>query len=384
MSSTEYTSASFSQWVQAGRPLTLLLGLSSSVTGVAVAWMATTDHSGNWYTVALLCILTTLLLQIGANYIDDYADGVRGLDSGRSFSPQVASSREASEVSQLAQAAGPAGSANLADTAHQQAEPAASQDLAQVFEPHERVLGPARLVASGVNPRSVLTAALVCFALACATGIAATVLTGRWKLLLIGAACLFAAWSYVCKPLRLGSHALGEVLVFAVFGIAAVCGTQYALVGFASAIGWFAAASMGFTAVAVLLINNTRDLRVDKAHGKVTLSVLTGHIGSVAIMRFALILAGIATLIPAVWTRGSSLFVNINLMLNSGSPAFVVNIVALVLAVCPFFLALLNPVSFERALSDYQRSFTLTCILDLALALDFILMAVAVTPIPIM
>lgn len=362
MSSTEYTSASFSQWVQAGRPLTLLLGLSSSVTGVAVAWMATTDHSGNWYTVALLCILTTLLLQIGANYIDDYADGVRGLDSGRSFSPQVASSREASES----------------------AEPAASQDLAQVFEPHERALGPARLVASGVNPRSVLTAALVCFALACTTGIAATALTGRWKLLLIGAACLFAAWSYVCKPLRLGSHALGEVLVFAVFGIAAVCGTQYALVGFASAIGWFAAASMGFTAVAVLLVNNTRDLRVDKAHGKVTLSVLTGHIGSVAIMRFALILAGIATLVPAVWTRGSSLFVNINLMLNSGSPAFVVNIVALVLAVCPFFLALLNPVSFERALSDYQRSFTLTCILDLALALDFILMAVAVTPIPIM
>ena len=362
MSSTEYTSASFSQWVQAGRPLTLLLGLSSSVTGVAVAWMATTDHSGSWYTVALLCILTTLLLQIGANYIDDYADGVRGLDSGRSFAPESASSHEM------------AGSA----------DPAASQDLAQVFEPHERVLGPARLVASGVNPRSVLAAALVCFALACATGIAATVLTGRWKLLLIGAACLFAAWSCVCKPLRLGSHALGEVLVFAVFGIAAVCGTQYALVGFASAIGWFAAASMGFTAVAVLLVNNTRDLRVDKAHGKVTLSVLTGHIGSVAIMRFALILAGIATLVPAVWTRGSSLFVNINLMLNSGSPAFVVNIVALVLAVCPFFLTLLNPVSFERALSDYQRSFTLTCILDLALALDFILMAVAVTPIPIM
>lgn len=368
MSSTEYTSASFSQWVQAGRPLTLLLGLSSSVTGVAVAWMATTDHSGNWYTVALLCILTTLLLQIGANYIDDYADGVRGLDSGRSFATESASSHEVTGSSE------PVASA----------EPAASQELAQVFEPHERALGPARLVASGVNPRSVLAAALVCFALACATGIAATVLTGRWKLLLIGAACLFAAWSYVCKPLRLGSHALGEVLVFAVFGIAAVCGTQYALVGFASAIGWFAAASMGFTAVAVLLINNTRDLRVDKAHGKVTLSVLTGHIGSVAIMRFALILAGIATLIPAVWTRGSSLFVNINLMLNSGSPVFVVNIVALMLAVCPFFLALLNPVSFERALSDYQRSFTLTCILDLALALDFILMAVAVTPIPIM
>lgn len=374
MSSTEYTSASFSQWVQAGRPLTLLLGLSSSVTGVAVAWMATTDHSGNWYTVALLCILTTLLLQIGANYIDDYADGVRGLDLGRSFAPESASSHEVTGSAEPATSADPAASA----------EPAASQELAQVFELHERVLGPARLVASGVNPRSVLAAALMCFALACATGIAATVLTGRWKLLLVGAACLFAAWSYVCKPLRLGSHALGEVLVFAVFGIAAVCGTQYALVGFASAIGWFAAASMGFTAVAVLLVNNTRDLRVDKAHGKVTLSVLTGHIGSVAIMRFALILAGIATLVPAVWTRGSSLFVNINLMLNSGSPAFVVNIVALVLAVCPFFLALLNPVSFERALSDYQRSFTLTCILDLALALDFILMAVAVTPIPIM
>lgn len=374
MSSTEYTSASFSQWVQAGRPLTLLLGLSSSVTGVAVAWMATTDHSGNWYTVALLCILTTLLLQIGANYIDDYADGVRGLDLGRSFAPESASSHEVTGSAEPATSADPAASA----------EPAASQELAQVFELHERVLGPARLVASGVNPRSVLAAALMCFALACATGIAATVLTGRWKLLLVGAACLFAAWSYVCKPLRLGSHALGEVLVFAVFGIAAVCGTQYALVGFASAIGWFAAASMGFTAVAVLLVNNTRDLRVDKAHGKVTLSVLTGHIGSVAIMRFALILAGIATLVPAVWTRGSSLFVNINLMLNSGSPAFVVNIVALVLAVCPFCLALLNPVSFERALSDYQRSFTLTCILDLALALDFILMAVAVTPIPIM
>lgn len=377
MSSTEYTSASFSQWVQAGRPLTLLLGLSSSVTGVAVAWMATTDHSGNWYTVALLCILTTLLLQMGANYIDDYADGVRGLDSGRSFAPESASSHEVDGSSEPAVSSGPAASAGPAVSA----ESAASQDLAQVFEPHERALGPARLVASGVNPRSVLAAALVCFALACATGIAATVLTGRWKLLLIGAACLFAAWSYVCKPLRLGSHALGEVLVFAVFGIAAVCGTQYALVGFASPIGWFAAASMGFTAVAVLLVNNTRDLRVDKAHGKVTLSVLTGHIGSVAIMRFALILAGIATLVPAVWTRGSSLFVNINLMLNSGSPAFVVNIVALVLAVCPFFLALLNPVSFERALSDYQRSFTLTCILDLALALDFILMALAVTPI---
>lgn len=381
MSSTEYTSASFSQWVQAGRPLTLLLGLSSSVTGVAVAWMATTDHSGNWYTVALLCILTTLLLQIGANYIDDYADGVRGLDSGRSFAPARVSQASA-RSSSLAEGNEPL----LASAPRELRGPSEGGKSFEAIanQPHERALGPARLVASGVNPRSVLSAALICFALASVSGIAATVLTGRWQLLLIGVACLFAAWSYVCKPLHLGSHALGEVLVFLVFGLAAVLGTQYALVGFASAIGWFAAASMGFTAVAVLLVNNTRDLRTDKAHGKVTLSVLTGHIGSVAIMRFALILAGIATLIPAVWTRGSSLFVNINLMLNSGSPAFVVNIVALVLAVCPFFLALLNPVSFERALSDYRRSFTLTCILDLALALDFILMAVAVTPIPIM
>ena len=56
-------------------------------------------------------------------------------------------------------------------------------------------------------------------------------LSGAWWLLLVGAACVAAAWFYTGGPRPYGYAGLGEVFVFVFFGLVAVLGTTYTQAG---------------------------------------------------------------------------------------------------------------------------------------------------------
>jgi len=205
-------------WVGASRPRTLPLAIAPVAIGTGAATLV--DGLFHW-ALALACLAVAVLLQIGVNFANDYSDGVRGTDAFR--------------------------------------------------------VGPARLTASGrVRPRTVLTVALVFFALAAVAGILIVVRTGHWWMLLVGAACIVAAWFYTGGKRPYGYAGLGEVFVFVFFGLVATVGTTFVQVGSVPQEAWFGAVAAGLLASAVLLANNLRDIDQDRRAGKRTLTVLIG------------------------------------------------------------------------------------------------------------
>jgi 1,4-dihydroxy-2-naphthoate octaprenyltransferase len=208
--------ASFRTWVAGARPRTLPAAIVPVVVGSGVA--AGYHHFSAWR--AALALIVALALQIGVNYANDYSDGVRGTDEVR--------------------------------------------------------VGPVRLVAGRLaTPRKVLTAALASFAVAGAAGFVLAAATSWW-LLLVGAAAVAAAWYYTGGKRPYGYRALGEVSVFAFFGVVAVAGTAYVQMRSLAWLPVAAAVPIGLLACALLVINNLRDIPTDSGAGKRTLAVVLG------------------------------------------------------------------------------------------------------------
>lgn len=213
-------------WIRGARLKTLPLAIAPVLIGASLAWH---DAGQRRVVVASLCGFVALLLQIAANFANDYSDGIRGTDAGRAI---------------------------------------AGEQLSH---------GPARLVASGVNPKKVLAAAGICALAACLCGLAVVVLTGYWWFIAVGLACLLAGWFYVGGKHPYGYHYLGEVFVFIFFGLVATCGTMFALSGAITPDGLLGGSAAGLVAVAVLCVNNLRDIESDSNHGKHTWMTAMGR-----------------------------------------------------------------------------------------------------------
>jgi 1,4-dihydroxy-2-naphthoate polyprenyltransferase len=204
------------EWLAGTRPRTLPAAVVPVLIGSGVAW----GYSQFSWWRALLALVVALALQIGVNFANDYSDGVRGSDAKR--------------------------------------------------------VGPVRLVAAGLAPpRQVLSAAFSCFFLAGAAGLVLAAVTAWW-LVAVGAACVAAAWFYTGGPRPYGYHGLGEVFVFAFFGVVAVAGTAYVQMDRFSWLGLAAAVPAGLLACALLIVNNLRDINGDTLAGKRTLAVRLG------------------------------------------------------------------------------------------------------------
>jgi len=194
---------------------------------------------------ALLAAVVALALQIGANYANDYSDGLRGTDAHRT--------------------------------------------------------GPQRLVASGAaTPAAVLRAALIAFGIAAAAGIALSLATSPW-LILCGLAAIAAAWFYTGGPKPYGYFGLGEISVFVFFGLFGTLGSTYVQHGDLTPISLWASLAVGSLTTALLVANNLRDIPGDTASGKRTLAVMMGDratrqlylalLGAAAIALFAIVFA---------------------------------------------------------------------------------------------
>jgi 1,4-dihydroxy-2-naphthoate octaprenyltransferase len=245
-------------WLAGARPRTLPAAIVPVVVGAGVA--AGYGRFSLWK--ALLALVVALALQVGVNYSNDYSDGVRGTDEQR--------------------------------------------------------VGPVRLVAAGLAPpRQVLAAAIGAFAVACVAGLVLSVATSWW-LILVGVAAVAAAWTYTGGRHPYGYRGLGEVAVFAFFGLAAVVGTAYVQVGRLTWLEFAAAVPVGLLACALLVINNLRDIPSDEVAGKRTLAVIMGD------TRTRVLYAGCA-LIPFA----------VALAISPARPLALLTLAALPLAVIP-------------------------------------------------
>jgi 1,4-dihydroxy-2-naphthoate octaprenyltransferase len=143
-------------------------------------------------------------------------------------------------------------------------------------------VGPQRAVQSGsIPPAAMKRAMLLCGTLAFASGVALIVSALGIRLmtlvfLLVGLLAIGAAVKYTFGRNPYGYAGLGDVSVFLFFGIVGVMGTHYL---HARTIDWMhllPAAGFGLLSAGVLNVNNMRDIRNDKASGKITLAVRLG------------------------------------------------------------------------------------------------------------
>lgn len=193
----------------------------------------------------MAALVVAVALQVATNYANDYSDGVRGTDDAR--------------------------------------------------------VGPVRLVASGLRPAAaVKRAAFVAFGVAGAAGLALAVAAGWW-LLVVGGASIAAGWFYTGGPRPYGYAGFGELFVFVFFGLVATAGTAYVQLEHFTALAWLAAVPVGLLAVALLVVNNLRDIPGDTMAGKRTLAVRVGA------SRTRLLFVG-CMLTPFVFVAGCAAF----------------------------------------------------------------------------
>jgi 1,4-dihydroxy-2-naphthoate octaprenyltransferase len=140
-------------------------------------------------------------------------------------------------------------------------------------------LGPVRVTQAGLLTTSqVLRGMWVVFGLAILIGVYLTLVAG-WPIVLIGITAILAAIAYTGGPFPLGYYGLGDLFVFIFFGPVAVCGTYYVMVGMVSPTTVWASIPMGLLTVAILVVNNLRDIDTDRRVGKRTLAVRFGAEG---------------------------------------------------------------------------------------------------------
>lgn len=204
-------------WLLAARPKTLWAGVCPVIIGAAMAYKINALHIPS----ALAAVLGAILIQIGTNLANDYFDHAKG-----------------------------------ADTA-------------------ERI-GPLRATQAGlIPPRTMLRAAIIVFLLACVPGLY-IIIRGGFPFIIIGLLSILCGLLYTAGPYPLGYIGLGDLFVLIFFGPVAVGGTFYLQTHSLPAVVVLAGLAAGLFSVAILTVNNLRDIVQDRAAGKKTLPVRFG------------------------------------------------------------------------------------------------------------
>jgi len=235
----------FRVWFMAARPKTLPAAVSPVLVGTALS-----AADGVFAPLpALAALVGALLLQVGANLANDYQDYVKGTDTA------------------------------------------------------ERK-GPTRVAASGLLSLDRLRLGIVItFALAALLGLYLFIAAG-WPILFLGLAAILSALAYTGGPFPLGYHGLGDLFVFIFFGLAAVCGTYYVQAQTLTVTAIVAALPVGALTVAILVVNNLRDIETDARTGKRTLAVILGPAGTRLEYVSLLVIAYATPLL--LWLAGSA------------------------------------------------------------------------------
>lgn len=210
-------SSPWARWLAAIRPGTLPAAIAPVLVGTAAAIREGLFHP----LVFTVTLAAALLIQIGTNLANDLFDFQRGADTP------------------------------------------------------ER-MGPRRVTQSGlISPTQVRTGTFIAFGAAAVAGLYLAAV-GGWPIVAIGVLSIAAGLAYTGGPWPLGYHGLGDLMVFAFFGLVAVTGTYYLQAHALGTAALLGAVPVGFLATAILVVNNLRDIETDRQARKVTLAVRIG------------------------------------------------------------------------------------------------------------
>ena len=208
-------------WLLAARPKTLSGAAVPVMIGVSLAYIdaqAYEEGVFSWF-AAVLCFLFAFVMQIDANFINDFFDFANGTD-----------------------------------------------DV-------ETRLGPRRACAHGwVKLDSMKKAIAFTTCLACVIRLP-LVWYGGLEMILIGALCVVFCFLYTTHLSYMG---LGDLLVLIFFGVVPVCISYYVQLHTVTWQVFLASLACGLVIDALLIINNFRDRDTDREAGKKTIIVRMG------------------------------------------------------------------------------------------------------------
>lgn len=239
--------STFAIWFSTARPKTLPLALASIIIGSALAYWA-----GKFDLITtLLAFITTILLQVLSNFANDYGDHVKGSDTA------------------------------------------------------ERI-GPLRAIQHGaITGEQLKMAVIVLSVLSFLSGAALSFYAyeGIEDLLVflgLGVISIVAAITYTVGKKAYGYLGLGDLFVLIFFGFVAVIGVFYLQAHSLPLMVFIPAFGCGLLSVAVLNINNLRDINQDRKAGKNTFIVRIGSKNGRIYHAILLALAVISYLIFAI------------------------------------------------------------------------------------
>ena len=235
-------------WISAARPRTLPLSISGILVGSAYAYLdiafakagflsasitnmrfsSINELNFNWW-IPVLALLTTLGFQILSNFANDYGDGIKGTDN-------------------------------------------------------EDRIGPMRAIQSGIiqpaeMKRIIIITSILTFLCAIAliyVSLGLEQLIISLFFLVLGIAAIWAAIKYTVGDNAYGYRGLGDVFVFIFFGPVSVMGIYYLITSIWEWSTILPSIAIGLLSVAVLNLNNMRDIESDKTSGKNTIPVKLG------------------------------------------------------------------------------------------------------------
>ena len=237
--------AGWSVWVRAARPKTLAATVAPVLLGTVLAWDADGVHA--W--AAGCALISSLLIHLGTNYCNDYADYARGADTSERKGPLRATQ------------------------------------------------------AALVSGRAMKIAAAIVFAVAIVIGLYLVMRAG-WIVLWIGLVSIAAGALYTVGKFPFGYLGLGDLFVLIFFGPVAVGGTYYVQTLEITPTIVVAGFAPGLLATAILVVNNVRDIDEDRKAGKKTLVVRFGRKFGVGLWAGCVIVAALLPLEIVVATGG--------------------------------------------------------------------------------
>ena len=205
-------------WLLAARPKTLTGAAVPVMIGLSLAYADLRTCSTFAWLPAMLCMLFAFIMQIDANFINDYFDYIRGNDD-------------------------------------------------------ETRLGPKRACAQGwVSSEAMRLAIILTTTLACIIGLP-LIFYGGLEMILIGLVCVVFCFLYTTSLSYLG---MGDVLVIVFFGIVPVCIPYYIETRTVTLLVFVASLACGLVIDTLLVVNNYRDIDNDRRAKKMTLCVRMG------------------------------------------------------------------------------------------------------------
>lgn len=218
-------------WIKAARLRTLPLSLSGIIMGAFIAKWRLYGEGGIWdWKIFALALVVTLLYQILSNYANDYGDGIKGTDAKRATEAE------------------------------------------------------ARAVASGKITAKQMRNAVILFSILSFVATVALLyvtfipkyMNEFYIFIGLGVACILAAIGYTVGKKPYGYMGLGDLFVFVFFGLVSVCGSYFL---FTKTFSWdmlLPGTAIGMMSMAVLNLNNMRDIESDRLSGKNSFALRIG------------------------------------------------------------------------------------------------------------